>query len=138
VGDRLVAGLSERVATWRTEAVDRPAEQAAALLSAVHRAEWRVRHLVPDRAAVRSANLTRIAMNPGDLQAWAGISAGADPDEPLRASPELVRAVHAALRDREVDVDPEAVSLWLTGVLPSPAGPVRHDDLLDPPELGRG
>lgn len=210
-GDRLVAGLNERIAGWRTEPVDGVSARAAALVSAAHEAEWRLRHLVPDpatvraltemwaglgpvrlrpgrpsvvvrpaprwsegflglvrryvagrpdlmtpalaeagatgsdvalvtgdRSAARRANLARIEVNADDPHAWAGLGVGVEPGSPLRVSPELVRAVYVALRERAVDTDPEAVSRWLAGVLPSPAGPVRHDDVLDPPEHRRG
>jgi HEXXH motif-containing protein len=52
VGRQLVAGLSDRLRSWRAEPVDPAAAASAEILCASHRAEWRLRYLSPDAEEV--------------------------------------------------------------------------------------
>lgn len=52
VGERLVAGLTERVDRWDDGRLSTAAVGAARLVAAGHRAGWRLRHLRPDPSAV--------------------------------------------------------------------------------------
>ncbi|MDI6103337.1 HEXXH motif domain-containing protein [Actinoplanes sp. NEAU-A12] len=54
VGRQLVAGLSDRVHSWRDELVEPVATESASIVCASHRAEWRLRHVHPDADQVRS------------------------------------------------------------------------------------
>jgi HEXXH motif-containing protein len=59
-----------------------------------------------------------IAADPFDSHAWAGLSLATD-EQPLQSRPEWVRAVFQGLRAYGEDVDPLAVSQWLSRVAPS-------------------
>lgn len=82
VGRQLVSGLSARVRSWQEEIVDPLAAANAEILSAAHRAEWRLRHIRPDPAQVRSL-----------AAAWPG-------DGPVRLGPPraVVAPASAAVR----------------------------------------
>jgi HEXXH motif-containing protein len=71
--------------------------------------------LAGDEGAARAAYTQAIVVDPGDAHAWAGLSLTAAAGEPLRTHPEVVRAVHAVLRSRGLDIDPESVSEGLVG-----------------------
>ena len=52
VGERLVAGLTDRLSQWQGDPVSAVAESAARTVTACHRAGWRIRHLRPSRTTV--------------------------------------------------------------------------------------
>ncbi|GAA4945200.1 HEXXH motif domain-containing protein [Actinoplanes utahensis] len=84
-----------------------------------------------DDDAARAAAVEGIAASPADPRAWAALASTAPPRSPLATCPELVCALHAALRDRGVHADPLTTAGWLDRVLP-----VGADDPVEVPEVG--
>ena len=94
-----------------------------------------VAFLSGDTERAGAAYRRAVAADPGDLHVWTGLSLTAT-EEPLHCRPEWVRAVFDILRADHQDLDPLAVSRWLSRAVPSLALPVLPEDPLDLAELG--
>lgn len=78
-GRRLVDGLAGRVRGWPDEPVDPPAATVASRLCAVHRLEWRIRHVAPDPGVIRRLAESWPATPPVDPGAVPPVDPGAVP-----------------------------------------------------------